>query len=263
MIDTDTEKPKNFKPKIYKSMLLIHAYMQGVPIENPSILADQEYILRLAPRILSYMVELSMEYTMYCKLIGIRAIKFSQLFFQGLEQGDSNFLQLPYMSREVFKKWQRRSKLAKTSFKEYIALPKEHLGCADFFDPVQTKEIESAVDSFPRITLDAKCYVKGSDKIFQGDLLTIEVNVTRKYGTQENVNTEVPNGIHSNRYPFPKQEILWLVVASREHRRVFDFAKLHRPFSTMRKEYSVFLDKVLSKIIMTRCRQEDKSSRFT
>ena len=76
------EKPKNLKHKIYKAMLLINAYLQGVAIEDPKILADQEYILLLGPRILSYMIELSLEYSMYCKLIGLRAIKFSQLFFQ-------------------------------------------------------------------------------------------------------------------------------------------------------------------------------------
>lgn len=82
MKDTKVERPKDLNPKIYKCMLLIHAYMQSQKIEDPKLLADQEYILLLAPRIISYIIELTIENSMYCKLICKRAIKFSQLFFQ-------------------------------------------------------------------------------------------------------------------------------------------------------------------------------------
>lgn len=82
MAETKAEKPKNRSPKSYKAQLLICAYMQGITLEEPRLKAEQEYILVLAPRILSFIIELSMEYTMFCKLIGLRAIKFSQYFFQ-------------------------------------------------------------------------------------------------------------------------------------------------------------------------------------
>ena len=146
------------------------------------------------------------------------------------------------MTREVLKKWQKKSK-SKIPFKEYINLPKEKLGIADYFTPEETKVIEDTIDSFPKLTLDVKCYVKGSDKIYQGDLMTVEVNATRKHGS-EKVNMELPNAMHSNRYNHPKQEILWLVVVSKEQKRIFEFAKLHRPFTNVHKEYNVFLEAV-------------------
>lgn len=139
-------------------------------------------------------------------------------------------------------------------------MSKEQLGNTDFFSPEEAKAIESAVNAFPRLTLDVKSYVKGSDKIYQGDLLTIDVNVTRKYGTQE-VNTEKPNAIHSNRYPYPKQEILWIIIVNPEQRRVYDFAKLHRPFSNMHKEYSVYLEEVRIYAYHI-CRLEDRNLSF-
>lgn len=161
-----------------------------------------------------------------------------------MDEGDSNFMQLPYMTREMLKKWQKKSKMSRMKFKEYVRLPKEQLGCSEFFPPEEAKAIEGAVENFPKLALEVKCYVKGSDKIYQGDLLTVEVNVTRKYGAKEVLPTDLPTAIHSNHYPYPKQEILWLIVASQEQRRIFNFAKLHRPFSTMRKEYPIFLEKV-------------------
>ena len=241
---TNTEKPKNLKPKIYKAMLLINAYTQNIPLEHHKLVADQEYILLLSPRILSYIIELSLEYSIYCKLIALRAIKFSQLFFQGLEDGDSHYLQLPYMSKEVFKKWQRKSKASKMKFRDYIQVPKENLGCTDFFDAEETKVIEKTVEALPKLNLEVKAYVKGSDKIYQGDLLTVDVNVTRKYAAGAEANSDAPAAIHSNRYMYPKQEILWLIVVSKDQRRIYDFVKLHRPFSTMHKEYQIFLEEV-------------------
>eukprot|EP00831_Metopus_contortus_P049819 TRINITY_DN4142_c0_g1_i1.p1 TRINITY_DN4142_c0_g1~~TRINITY_DN4142_c0_g1_i1.p1 ORF type:complete len:250 (-),score=71.53 TRINITY_DN4142_c0_g1_i1:163-912(-) len=107
--------------------------------------------------------------------------------------------------------------------------------------PEEVKNMEIGIDSFPKLNLDVKFYVKGSEKIYQGDLLTIEITATRKHG-DSNLNVDMPNAIHSNYYPYPKQEILWLFVASNEQRRIFEFAKLHRPFSTVRKEYYIFLE---------------------
>ncbi len=60
IVSTGTEKPKNQRAKKYKATLLINAYMQNIPIEDPKLLSDQEYILMLAPRVLSYIVELSL-----------------------------------------------------------------------------------------------------------------------------------------------------------------------------------------------------------
>ena len=82
MNETKIDKVKNLKPKYIKSHVLIQAYLQSIPVEHPKVLADQNYILKLVPRVLTHIIELCLESSPFCKLIGRRVIKFSQLFFQ-------------------------------------------------------------------------------------------------------------------------------------------------------------------------------------
>jgi len=244
LTQTSTEKPKNLKPKIMKAQLLINAYMQNALIEDPKLLRDQDYILLIAPRILSYIIELSMEYSIQWKLIALRILKFSQLFFQGLDYGDSHYLQLPFMTKDILKKLQKKSRNTNKPFRDYISLPKDQLGLNETFTPEETKIIETTIDAMPRLGLEVKCYVKGSDKIYQGDLVTIDVTATRKYGSSEKQEENVPTGIHSNKYTYPKQEIIWIVVCSKQAHHIFHFTKLHRPFTTVHKEYQFLVEHV-------------------
>jgi len=243
MNDIGAEKVKNLKPKIYKAMLLIDAYTKNVPIKDPKLLADQEYILKLCPRILSFIIEIALENAMYCKLIGFRAIKYSQLFLQGLEHGDSHYLQLPYMTHDKFKKLQRNNKIFKSPFREYVRLPKEQLRLEPIFTPEEITVIENTIKSFPKLELKVRFYVKGSDKFYQGDVMTIDVTAKKKYD-RSIPESNLPSAIHSNHFPFLKQEILWLIIASKEQKRVYEHVKLHRPFTRLRKEYQVLLDRV-------------------
>jgi translocation protein SEC63 len=241
---TGADKPKNLRPKIYKAMLLIDAYIKNVAVEDPKLLKDQEYILKLCPRILSFIIEIALENAMYCKLIGLRAIKYSQLFFQGLEQGDSHYLQLPHMTHDRLKKWQRSSKVAKLPFREYVRLPKDQLGLEPIFTPEEITDIENTIKSYPKLELNVRFYVSGSDKFNQGDVMTIDVTAKKKYDSSV-PKSDLPSAIHSNRFPFLKQEILWLIIASKDQKRIYEHAKLHRPFKTLHKEYQVLLDRVI------------------
>lgn len=145
------------------------------------------------------------------------------------------------MSKEVLKKWQKKTRVSKSTFREYINLPKDQLGLREFFSEEEAKMMESCVESLPKLSLDVKCFVKGSEGIYQSECLTIDVTLTRTASSADG--KEEPNGVHSNVYKFPKQEIIWLIVASREEKRVFDFAKLHRSFTEVHKEYMIYLEK--------------------
>eukprot|EP00826_Nyctotherus_ovalis_P014792 TRINITY_DN1414_c0_g1_i2.p1 TRINITY_DN1414_c0_g1~~TRINITY_DN1414_c0_g1_i2.p1 ORF type:complete len:247 (+),score=77.33 TRINITY_DN1414_c0_g1_i2:615-1355(+) len=243
MNSTGAEKPKNLKPKIYKALLLIEAYIKNVPMESPKLLEDQAYILKLCPRVLSFMIEICLDNDMYCKLIGLRAIKFSQLFFQGLEHGDSHYLQLPHMDHGRFTKWQKRSRAAKLPFREYVRLPAEEQGLEGFFEPGEIKDIQNTIKSYPKLTLNVNFYVKNSDKYCHGDIMTVDVTVKKKYDDSF-PKSDLPAAIHTNRFPYLKQEILWLIIASKDQKRIYEYAKLHRPFTTMHKQYQVLLERV-------------------
>ena len=143
------------------------------------------------------------------------------------------------MTPSTLRQWSRKVKSAKLPFRDFVKLPKEELELSGHFSDVEKSVIESAIEAMPKLTLEAKATVKGSDKIFEGDVLTIDVTITRK-----GAGTDQVNGIHSNHYPYPKQEIFWLVVTSNEQQRVVDYAKISRPFTTVHKEYMVLVEKV-------------------
>lgn len=243
MKNLGAEKPKNLKPKIYKAMLLIDAYLQNVPVESPKLIEDQAYILKLCPRILSFIIEISLENARYCKLIGLRAIKYSQLFFQGLAQGDSHYLQLPHMTPDKLKKWQRRSKVAKSPFRDFVRLPAADLELDNFFTTAEAEDIKNTIKSYPKLDMNVKFYVKNSDKYNQGNILTLDVTVKKRYD-KSMPNSNLPSAIHSNRFPNLKQEILWIIIASKDQQRIYEYAKLHRPFSILHKEYQILLERV-------------------
>ncbi len=152
-------------------------------------------------------------------------------------------MQLPYMTSEMLKKLNRKGKATKQRFREFVTMTPEERGLSEYFVPEELQVVESAIRAMPKLTLEAKGKVKGSERMFQEDVLTIDVIVTRLMDTKDEAVNEL-YGIHTNHFPFPKPETFWIIVASKEQHHVFHHAKLSRPFAIVHKEFILLLDKV-------------------
>ena len=166
-----------------------------------------------------------------------------------MKTDDSPFLQLPHMTKEILSRMDVRS--GRDGFKEFIARDPGRRELGKFFTPEQTKEIESAIASYPKISLKLSCYVCGSEGIYEQDFLTIEVkiDITRAIDQDPTIKEDTtPFSVHSNTFPYSKQEILWLTIINNNDKTQFQSLKLNRKFSTATKKAVLFLPTVLNRL---------------
>jgi len=105
-------------PKILKPHDLIHAYMLNLPI-GPSLIEDTLFILQRSPKLIEAMINFALKVPKFriptgFKNFGLRCamalIDFSQLFYQGLWQGDSPLLQLSVVDKATIDALNKKKK---------------------------------------------------------------------------------------------------------------------------------------------------------
>lgn len=149
-------------------------------------------------------------------------------------------MQLPYMSKEIVSKLQSRGK-SKNDFKEFIMKTKEERKLDKYFTEKEAKEIEDTIAVLPQMNMKVSCFVKNEEGIYQGDILTIKIEVEIKRGLKVIDPREAPYSVHSNVFPFPKQETLWLTFESKKIKNMMQCIKIHRKFTTCTKEFATLV----------------------
>jgi len=210
------------EPRIVKPYDLIHAYMLDIPI-GPSLVEDTLFILQTSPRLIEAMITFALKVPRIRVQNGIKAyglrcamsmIDFSQLFYQGVWQGDSPLLQLSVFNKimiEGLKKKQRRfpefSHLVRDANKPRSPdlNPDENLGGA-------IKELVQ----FPFMDIKAEVFVEDEQDIRLGDIVTLKVTLTRL--NQDHKDTDFKY-LRSNRFPFNEKE-KWYVFVGDERRNL-------------------------------------------
>merc|ERR1712238_192171 len=143
----------------------------------------------------------------------LNCIEFGQYVTQAMWVKDSSLLQLPHFTDEEVKHAQKGKGKA-TNVLDYKALDDDQRkGVADFTDE-QKQDVSKYLKVIPDITVGMKVYVDDDedDKIYEGDLCTVRVTLTRN-----NLEKGEKAGlVHAPRFPFPKREAWWIILGTKE-----------------------------------------------
>jgi translocation protein SEC63 len=212
-VRANMQKPKYNHPVLVKGNVLLHAHLlRQTAALSEAAREDLKYMLRMSGPLVDAMISV-------CKYqdnlaTAIHCIQFGQYITQGCWIKDSDLLQLPYFTHEEVKHIQK-AKTKADSIVAYRQLADEQKkGLADFTETQKADILSCLNNVIPNITVETKVYVDDDedDKVYEGDLCTVEVNITRnnlKDGEKAGL-------VHAPMFPFPRQEAWWIVLGTRE-----------------------------------------------
>ncbi|GER51048.1 DnaJ / Sec63 Brl domains-containing protein [Striga asiatica] len=202
-------------PALVKTELLIQAHLlRETASLTPDLERDCKRMLEISPRLLEELIKMAIiprtakGHGWLRPAIGV--IELSQCLVQavplsarkaGSAEGNAPFLQLPHFNDDIIKKISRK--------------------VADF-SPPEILDVEKVMDLIPSLSVDLTCGTHGEEGgIQEGDVITFQAWVTLKR----------PNGLisaspHAPKYPFPKDENFWLLLADPASNSVWFSQKL-------------------------------------
>lgn len=214
-------KPKYNHPVCVKGNVLLHAHLLRHELTGKDQ-DDLKYMLRHSTSLIDAMISVckhqdSMSTAMKC-------IEFGQYMTQALWVKDSALLQLPHFTAEEVKHCEK-GKTKITSVQQYKESEVKK-GLTDLSD-AQKKDVMDYLEIFPDVTVESKIYVDDDedDKVYEGDLVTIEVTITRnnlKDGEKVGL-------VHSPHFPFPKKEAWWVILGQVKEGKIISIDKIGNP----------------------------------
>jgi translocation protein SEC63 len=213
LVRTQMAKPKYNHPVVVKGNVLMHAHLlrKSKEIKSPQLVDDMKYMLRLSTSLIDAMISVCQHQDTL--QTAINCIEFGQYVTQGMWVKDSSLLQLPHFTEAEVKHCD--SGKGKTAdIVEYRTIADdEKKGLADF-SKEQKDDVFKYLKMLPDIEVDTKVFVDDDedDKVYEGDLCTIRVILTRN-----NLEKGEKAGlVHAPRFPFPKQEAWWIILGTKE-----------------------------------------------
>lgn len=213
LVKTQMQKPKYNHPVCVKGNVLMHSHLlrASEKITDSSLAEDLKYMLRRSTALIDAMISVcqhqdSLQTATNC-------IEFGQLVTQAMWVKDSPLLQLPHFTEEEVKHCAKGKGKASTVL-EYRDIPDDQRKGMANFTAEQTDDVRKYLKMLPDISVETKVFVDDDedDKVYEGDLCTIRVTVTRN-----NLEKGEKAGlIHAPRFPYPKQEAWWIIMGTRE-----------------------------------------------
>ena len=213
LVRSQMQKPKYNHPVCVKGNVLMHCHLlrQSDSIRNPMLVDDLKYMLRLSNSLIDAMISVcqhqdSLQTAMNC-------IEFGQYVAQAMWVKDSSLLQLPHFTSEEVKHCEK-GKGKVSNILEYKVVPDDQKkGMANFTDE-QKQDVLKYLKMLPDISVETKVFVDDDedDKVYEGDLCTIRVRITRNNLTEG----EKAGLVHAPLFPFPKQEAWWIILGTKE-----------------------------------------------
>jgi translocation protein SEC63 len=222
------QKPKFEHPVLLKGNLLLHAHVLRLSDAylSEDLRADLDAMLTISPELIEGMAEISQQRRWLQTTLSI--LRFSQCLVQALWVNDHSLQTLPFFTENEVKHVTRGAKVQARTLAEYVRVPdSEKKGLASFTD-AQREEILQSCALLPRIKVETRVFVeeeenegegeasdatsriKGED-VFEGDIITIRVTVTR-----ENVaEGEVAPPVFAPRFPRVLRERWWVILSDR------------------------------------------------
>eukprot|EP00978_Attheya_sp_CCMP212_P045040 scaffold331953_cov57-Attheya_sp.AAC.2 len=225
-VRSQMQKPKYNHPVCVKGNVLLHAHLLR-KTDKLSANAKQalKHMLRLSNSLIDAMISVcqhqdSLQTAANC-------IELGQYVAQGLWIKDSPLLQLPHFTLEAVKHCEKGKASTKAAnIQQYRAIPdSQKKGMATFTDE-QKEDVSKALSIIPDISITTKVYVDDDedDKVYEGDLCTVLVTLTRN-----NLEKGEKAGlVHAPRFPFPKQEAWWFALGTKEG-KIISIEKVGNP----------------------------------
>jgi translocation protein SEC63 len=218
------QKPKYNHPILVKGNVLMHAHLtrQTNSLSEESK-EDLTYMLSKSNGLIDAMISV-------CKhqealKTALNCIEFGQYVTQGLWMKDSTLMQLPHFTEEEVKH-ASKGKQGVKSLEKYISTPNEDKkGLADMTD-AQKEDVYKCCTLIPNISVESKIFTEDDedDKVYEGDLLTVQVKITR-----ENLEEGEEAGlVHAPHFPFPKQEAWWIILGTKQG-KIISIEKVANP----------------------------------
>ena len=208
LVKTQMAKPKYNHPVVLKGNVLMHSHLlrKSNEIKSPMLVDDLKYMLRMSTSLIDAMISVSQQQDLL--QTAATCIEFGQYVTQAMWVKDSSLLQLPHFTEEEVKHCKN------ATITEYRDLEdSQKKGMANFTDE-QKKDVGTYLKMLPDITVDAKVFVDDDedDKVYEGDLCTIRVTLTRNNLSEG----EKAGLVHAPNFPFPKQEAWWIILGTKE-----------------------------------------------
>ena len=143
----------------------------------------------------------------------MNCIKFGQYVAQGMWLKDSELLQLPHFT-SVEATHAAKGKPSGKTITQYMAIPDEQKKGLKDFTTEEKEDVFKCLEILPNVTIESKVFVDDDedDKVYEGDLCTVAVTLTRN-----NLDDNEKAGlVHAPRFPFPKREAWWIALGTKE-----------------------------------------------
>lgn len=212
-VKTQMQKPKFQHPVVVKGNVLLHSHVtrQSDNITNSTLTEDLKYMLKYSTSLVDAMISVCKQQDLL--QTALNCIEYGQLLTQGMWVKDSNLLQLPHFTQEEVKHCQK-GKGKVNSIVQYRDLPDDEKKGMATFSSQQKEDVLKTLQMLPDISVETKVYVDDDedDKVYEGDLCTIRVIITRnnlKDGEKAGL-------VHAPRFPYPKQEAWWIMMGTNQ-----------------------------------------------
>uniref|UniRef100_A0A7S1G1I9 J domain-containing protein n=1 Tax=Corethron hystrix TaxID=216773 RepID=A0A7S1G1I9_9STRA len=206
------QKPKIDHRVLIKGNLLLHSHLlrETASLSN-KLRDDLHFMLKNSSALIDAMINICthQEWMQTC----MNCIEFGQYITQGLWVRDSSLMQLPHFT-EAEAKACSQGKGKAGNLAQYLKVPDdEKKGFRNLSDE-QKKDVLKCCKIIPNIEVDYSVYVDDDedDKIYEGDLVTLQVNITR-HNLEEHQKAGL---VHAPHFPFPKMEAWWVGLGTRE-----------------------------------------------
>ncbi|GBG61545.1 hypothetical protein CBR_g22342 [Chara braunii] len=233
-------------PSLVKVELLLFAHLtrQGAEVP-PGLRGDLDHILKLSPPLLEELMKMALVqrdhtgFGWFRPAVGV--IELSQCIMQAVPvsarkvseravamgasaEGPAQFLQLPHIDEVVVKKIVRKKvrtlqELRDMDLEDRQAMLKSVAGLTE----EQVEDVESTLAMLPTIVLDITIETEGEEDnlVQEGDLVTMSAWVSIERGNKMTLCQP-----HTPYFPYPKDEVYWLLLADIQANAVWNFHKI-------------------------------------
>ncbi|KAK5986397.1 DNaJ domain (Prokaryotic heat shock protein) [Trichostrongylus colubriformis] len=178
------ERPLSL-PYSLKARILIHSYLNRIPLDNEGLEYDQRYVLLRVLRLIEEMISISQQLTFYTQTkVPIETLdnllRLQPMFVQGLWPKNSPLLQLPHITDHHLP-YLRKGRVFSCGDLAAIDGEKRRALLKSLSDE-EYRDVLVVLSSMPRLSIQTTVVVEGEDDAFEvtaGCVVTIKVSLQR------------------------------------------------------------------------------------